>query len=389
MRASTCLALLIPAVLLGLAGCGGTGEVAPPPGPDTSAIEGQVNVAGGAGDYELLLDGQPVPGALEADGSYAIEGVTPGRHRVAVVARDGMTGGYCSVQVPERTRARAPEIVPRPGGQIVGIVTRRDESGVYAVEGAEVTAQPAVMIAADEDGERPEIWPPPDDLPTFSAFTDANGSYLIRAVPPGEYVVTVGDPDSLRNWTWVWVEAGRTAVADFELRPEVEPGVGTVRGRVMGVRDGQSEPIAGARVTIMSEMPWEPIGPIELPPAPPARPADAERGSEGEGGDGDTCPVTPGPGDIMPPWFESVSTLTDEDGRYTLNAPSGWASIEVWMPGWQPAWEEIVIRPGETLIKRFRLEPWPGDWPQPGPPPVPLPPPDGGLEPPPPPVEEG
>jgi len=395
------VALLISLVVLGaivLIGCGSGSSTPDPPDPDPAAIEGQVDVAGAAGDYELLLDGRPVPGALESDGSYRIEGVAPGRHNITVVGPDGMTGGHAVVEVVAGRRARAPEIRPELGGQIVGIVTVRDEDGVRVLADVEVTAQPAYVIAMVEDGTgdeaepgtppetRPDIWPPPDDLPTFSTFTDENGSFILRAVPQGEYVVTVAQPEMRGAWQWVWVAAGRTAVADFELRPEIEPGVGTVRGRVMGAGEGERVPLVGARVTIMGESPWEPIGPPEICDDLPVRLADEEGGSEGGEGDdgGGVEPVPPDPDMICPPYIESVSTLTDEEGAYRLNAPSGWSTIEVWIEGWQPAWEEITILPGETLTKNFTLERWDDGWlPEPGPEPRPLP------EPPAPPTDGG
>ncbi|MGD9495389.1 MAG: carboxypeptidase regulatory-like domain-containing protein [Armatimonadota bacterium] len=369
MGARICLAALASLVVVGLVGCGG-GGASPPPGSDASVIEGRVSVAGDAGGYDLLLDGQPVPGALRPDGSYAIEGVAPGRHRVAAVSRDGMTGGYATVEVPPGTRTRAPEIVPELGGQIVGIVTVRDEQGLRALAGVEVTAQPAVVLAVDEDDSSPDVWPPIEDPLTFTTFTDENGSYLLRAVPGGEYVVTVAAPEMMENWQWVWVEAGRTAVADFELRPQIQPGVGTVQGQVVGVRAGASEPLVGARVTVSTQTPWEPEGPVGMP----ARPAQDDGGEEGEGGGSE--PGLPDPDLIVPPWFDSFSTLTGPDGSYVLNVPAGYATIEVYMPGWEPAWEEIAIRAGETLEKSFRLQPWEIEPPQP-PVPGPLPDRDG------------
>ncbi len=394
------VALLISLVVVGavvLIGCGG--DTTPvPPDPDPAAIEGQVDVAGAPGDYELLLDGRPVPGGLQSDGSYRIEGVAPGRHSITVVGPDGMTGGHASVEVVAGRRARAPEIVPELGGQIVGIVTVRAEDGVRALVGVEVAAQPAYVIAMVEDGtgdetepgtapiRNPDLRPPPDDLPAFSTFTDENGSFILRAVPEGEYVVTVAQPEMRGAWQWVWVAAGRTAVADFELRPEIEPGVGTVRGRVLGAGEGERVPLVGARVTIMGEAPWEPIGPPEICEDMPVRAADEAGGSEGdgEGVDGEPGRIPPDPDMICPPCIASVSTLTDAQGAYRLNAPSGWSTIEVWIEGWEPAWEEITILPGETVTKSFTLEPWGDGLPGSGPPPVPLPP-GNGPEPPTPP----
>lgn len=370
MRASSLLVLLAVVIALGMVGCGGGGSSNPPP-RDTTAIQGQVSVAGDAAGYQLLLDGQPVPGALRPDGSYRIEGVSAGEHRIAIVGGDGMTGGYCTVEVGEGQVVEAPEIVPELGGQIVGMVTVREEGGLRALAGVEVTAQPARMMIMNEDGTAPDIYPPPEppeDLPTFSTFTNDAGSFLIGAVPEGEYVVTVVQPDMEGTWQWVWVSAGHTAVADFELRPAIEPGVGTVQGRVVGLVNGERVPLEGARVTIYCENMWGPIGPIEMPEINTG-PAQDEGSSEGGGSVG---PMPPDPGMIMPPYFEDLSTLTDADGHYSLNAPAGYASIEVWMPEYEPAWQEIVIRAAETLTVSFGLTPW--TWEEP-------PPPDGGDRP--------
>lgn len=373
MSARTMFALIAGIVALTLPGCGGGGgEVAPPPGPTTSAIDGEVAIQGAAVDYELLLDGQPVPGALRDDGTYAIENVPPGRHRIAVVGRDGMEGGYATVEVPDGRRARAPRIVTESGGQIAGIVTVIEDGVMRPLEGAQVTAQPAVMILADDgdtpisDVPRPTIYPPPD-LPTFEAFTDTDGSFVIRAVPEGEYTVGVAQPNMEDAWQWVRVQAGRTAAADFRLRPIIEPGVGTVEGTVLGTQDDLTAPVVGARVTIVSDRGWGPVG----PPAPP-EPFEPVEPAAGEGdGQGDAEPGHPGmpdPDTIAPPYYEGVSTVTDESGAFSLNAPAGYARIRVYAPGWAPTRREITIEAGRTLTLGFLLEHI-GDRPPPPPPP--------------------
>ncbi|MEA3403509.1 MAG: carboxypeptidase-like regulatory domain-containing protein [Armatimonadota bacterium] len=312
-----------------------------------------MQTTGAASDYELTLDGQPVPGALQADGRYLIEGVPPGRHRVAAIARDGMSGGYVTVELGEAERARAPDIVPEVGGQIVGMVTVKDDQGLRALEGVEVTAQPSGPVIMEED--ETAVYPPPE-LPSFSAFTEEDGSYRIRAVPPGEYIVTVVAPGMEQGWRWVEVGLGRTAAADFLLRPTPVTGVGTVQGQVIGISEDGEVPLARARVTISTEIPWEPPGEIVEPPPPPEL-------EPREGDDGDIPDATA----IPRPDFTAVSTITDEQGRYSLNAPAGRAVIEVYLPGWEPAVAEIVIEAGETLVRNFELEPWDVELPPPPP----------------------
>ncbi len=376
MSRKLAVAIAIVGVLVTLAymsGCGG-GEGNPPaPGPgDTSSIRGSVDTAAGS-SYEVLLDGRAVPGAMQADGSFEINGVPPGEHRVAVVEAGGLAGSYVSVVVRAGEDTQVPPIVPELGGQIVGMVTVRDEGGLRPLPDVEVTAQPAdevVALAAKGDEGGPNVSPP--DVPAFSAFTDEHGSYIIQAVPEGSYVVTVAAPEYEDNSRWTWVEAGHTAVADFELRPAIDPGVGTVRGRVVTETDGGAQPIEGATVTISSDEPWF--------AEPPSLDGDGSEPASEEGEDGDSgCDNCPEPPDEMPPpWFYGVSTLTDSDGNYSLNAPAGYGSIEVFAPEYMPVWEEIVIQADQVLERNFTLEPWPDEppFPPPGPGPVPVPEPE-------------
>jgi len=294
---------------------------------------------------------------MRADGSFVINGVPPGEHRVAVVEAGGMSGAYVTVIVDPGEDEVIPPVRPELGGQIVGMVTVHDEDGVRVLPGVEVTAQPAydiVMGAAAKDED--STFPLPE-LPSFSGFTDENGSYILPAVPTGEYVVTVAAPEYTENYQWVWVEAGHTAVADFELRPAIDPGVGTVRGRVMADTEDGLQPVVGALVSIYSEEVWYPVGPPCI---------DNDGGEENGGGsnegdpgdDGVVDPDHPAPDEIPCPWFYGVSTLTDSQGNYSLNAPAGYASIEVFASEYMSVWEEIVIRADQVLERNYTLEPW-------------------------------
>ena len=375
MRAALGLVVALVVAIPFVTGCGGGGgnDVVDPQG---NTITGKVDTAGGA-EYDVLLDGMAVPGAMRADGTYIIEGVPPGDHRVAVIERGTSSGGYVSVEVRDGQNATAPDIVPELGGQIVGMVTVDGDDGIRALGGVEVVAVgtgPIWALAKPGNGDAPVY--PIEPLPEFSAFTDHEGSYRIPAVPEGEYTVTVALPDYEQGWQWVWVGAGQTAAADFRLRPAVDPGVGTVQGQVLGVGDKAGEPIEGAVVSIFSDIPWEPIGPI----CPPG--GDCVDGDPGDDPAPSNKPEAPAPpediGMMPPPWFPGVSTLTDADGRYSLNAPAGYASIDVWAPGFEPAWDEITIEANQTQTRNFTLNRWqeppvpPGPWPEPGPEPQPL-----------------
>lgn len=368
-----CVALLV--------GCGGSSDGTPPSQTQGSTIRGAVNTAGGE-EYDVYLNGQLVPGAMQEDGSFVIEGVPPGEHRVAVVQRGGLAGGYATVEVGEGEQVECPEIVPQLGGQIAGMVTVEDEQGLRALEGVKVTAVPTdlvVIMSRPSQGDvGPNIYPPPP-LPEYSAFTDAQGSYVIPAVPEGEYTVSVAVPGYMESYQWVYVAPGRTAVADFQLRPYIEPGLGTVEGQVLGVTDDGLVPIEGAVVTVCPDQPWRPI----VPPERPLRGVPPRSGLvDNSDADDDGCgngTEDPGeePGDepdceLPPPWFYAVSAVTDAEGRYSMQVPAGYASIDVWADGYEPAWEQIVVQADQVLTKDFQLQPW--QWVEPPfPQPVPLP----------------
>ncbi len=171
MSRKLAVAIAIVGVLVTLAymsGCGGGGgnQPAPPPG-DTSSIRGSVDTAAGS-SYEILLDGRAVPGAMQADGSFEINGVPPGEHRVAVVEAGGLAGSYVSVVVRPGEDTQVPPIVPELGGQIVGMVTVRDEGGLRPLPDVEVTAQPATRAGRTS---RRLMCPPSAPSPTSMAPT--------------------------------------------------------------------------------------------------------------------------------------------------------------------------------------------------------------------------
>ncbi len=335
-------------------GCSSGGGSGPVVGPQGNTITGKVDTAGGAA-YDVLLDGKPVPGAMRANGTYVIEGVPPGDHRVAVIEQGTSSGGYVSVEVRDGRDATAPDITPELGGQIVGMVTTDDDGGIRALGGVEVIAVRSDMMItmstpAQDDAALSVYPPPPLPLPEFSAFTEDDGSYRIPAVPEGEYTVTVALPDYEQGWQW---------------------------GRVVGTGTGHLMPVEGAMVTISSDVPWRPIGPI----CPPG--GGCVGGDPGEGDDTVVSgkPDAPAPPEnidsMPPPWFTGVSTLTDADGRYSLNAPAGYASIDVWAPDFEPAWGEITIEANQTQTRNFELKKWQEipypDPPPPGPGPEPQP----------------
>lgn len=337
-------------------GCGGnSGTVSQPPGQEHGVVTGTITVEGGSAEgYQLLLNGAPVPATLQPDGSFTITGVPEGTHVLDVIGPDGMSGGRAEFSTAPGQTVPLPPIETRLGGQIVGMITKLEEGVLTPLVGVEVIASSEAMWILDEpmsdESSRPLIYPPPPGR-TYSAYTTEDGSYRMRAVMPGPYLVTVAVPGLTTGTAFVYVSAGRTAAADFTLEPVIDPGVGTIEGIVVGVEsDGAATPLEGALVEVSMDGGWRPPQPepILLPPEfAPDTPGSAPGGEGGSGPDVG----------IVPPeiYWNVFSTLTDSRGRYFLNVPSGRGHIRAWKPGYEGDGRRVTVQPGETLTESFRL----------------------------------
>lgn len=372
MKRHACMLVIgITAVCL-LAGCGGgnDGAIGPPVNGMGSAI-GRVNLGGQAPTgFQVLLDGAPAPVPVQPDGTFVLPNIPAGEHVVHVVGPDGMHGGRVEFTVAEGGTTEVPPIELTLGGQIVGIVTKRDENGLTPLAGVEVTARSDIMWIAGREGgltvapaqasgPMPLIYPPPEDSVSYSAVTGEDGSYAMKAVQPGSYLVTVVVPGLTGGQQFVWVEPGRTAVADFTLEPVVEPGVGTVQGTVYSVDStGVEKPLEGATVQVSLDHPWRvppPVRPIEVPvyltlPAGPGAEGSAPPAGGSAGSEVGVAPVRPP--DI---YWQVFTTLTDHNGRYSLNVPSGRCTVSAWALGHESLTRSLVVQPRTVHTQDFRL----------------------------------
>ena len=347
-----------------LAGCGGSGG-----GGGTKAksgsITGSVQVSGGSPEqYQLRLDGQPVPVHPTPDGKFTIPGVSPGTHRVSAIGPDGMSGGGGTVTVVPGRPVAMPPIESELGGQIVGMVMKLEDGVLTPLAGVEVVARSDIYWVMGTDGTqtvRPKqgdpgtlIYPPPEGA-SYSAVTDERGSYLMTAVASGSYLVTVAVPGLMTGQSFVWVDAGHTAAADFQLEPAVDPGVGTIEGtvRTPGGVEGAESPLAGALVEVSPSSPWEP--PIPVDPIPLRGTAVLRKALAAA--DGSTEPG--GGGVVMPPIeWRTFSTLTDANGHYSLNVPTGACNVSVTAYGYDGQSASATVRKNETLNLDFLLTAW-------------------------------
>ncbi|HJN13909.1 MAG TPA: carboxypeptidase-like regulatory domain-containing protein [Armatimonadota bacterium] len=367
MTRPICVAVAV-ALLSVPIGCGGSGGGIAPPDPPNTTGEASGTITGVADPtaYTLTVDGRPVATRPGPNGDFVIRNLRPGPHTIGCIGPGGAEGGYVPINVEPGRRARIGRISPGVGGQIAGIVLKDDAGTLGPAEGVEVIASPAIFLAPAQGGGGSTPPMPPmrgDGGPirmAISAFTDDGGAYAMKAVPPGMYDVSVIVPGYLPAVQFVHVAPGQTAAADFQLLTKPEGGIGTVSGTVVG--DGAG-PLAGAEITVSTNRPWPIPWPIPC------------------GAGGGPCPMDasdPASPDYHPPWFEMdvFTTLTDSQGQYSLNVPTGTHFIEVWIDGYEWAGGDVTVRKDATTARDFQLAKWtapPPPPPGPGPGPVPVP----------------
>ena len=148
------------------------------------------------------------------------------------------------------------------------------------------------------------------------------------------------------------VHPGRTAVADLVLKPAVEPGVGTIKGLVLGVGStGTGNPIQGALVEVVMDDQWRPPPPPDPIPLPPGLDLPgATIIAPGQGAAGGMPSVDPP--EII---WRVFTTLTGSDGSYSLNVPTGHGMVGVRAWGYHPERKPVTVEKDRTTEMNFRL----------------------------------
>jgi len=375
-------------VLVLIIGCGGSSEVADtPPGlVETGDASGTVELADISPDeFLVLLDGRSIPVPIGPDGSFEIPDVPVGEHVLDVLHRSGARGGRAEFRIDPDQRVVIPPIRVESVGQIVGLVTKLENRAYVPAAVVEVVARsdaiwlmgPTGQWSVAVDGSRPVsgtvtdpgdaaplIFPPPPGF-SYSAHTDDSGSYTVRGVKPGPYLVTVAVPGFRAVQRFVSVSPGRTSVADFLLVPVVQADLGKIEGTVTSLDSaGQSIPIKGAIIEVGIGIDWE-TPPPEPIPLPPELVAGVAEPAEGEDGEQFVMPT--------PIRWRVLKAITDERGRYELKVPAGARVVHAWAWRHAPQRREVVVPEGGTVRVDFGLE----SLPEPPPPPFPRPEPVG------------
>jgi hypothetical protein len=345
MSRAVTIAVIVGFSVIVVCGCGGGGGTQHTSG---GTVRGVVRPSGAdPASLRVSVDGQPLPGVVVgADGEFTIPGLSPGSHWLSVYDPGTGEGGSVEIIVDPETDTNV-EITPELCGRIVGHVSKQDgEGNSSAAAGVEVVALggPVVIALQGGTGEAVPITPGGQ----ASAFTDSTGAYTLAALPPGFYMVSVTVPGFQPAVGWTDVTPGGEATLDFTLLPQPEPGVGTVFGTVTGQNAaGAVVPIVAARVTITVGQVW--ILPVPTPLAGGAAPSQL---------------VMP---PIQPPWFEvgEFSTLTDGQGQYSLNVPTGDATIMAFKEGYGTAFDSVTVTNDTKIERDLALPPLPEPWPGP------------------------
>ena len=279
----------------------------------------------------FLVDGKPR--RIRVSGStFTVPGLPPGEHEISIIDKILGGGVNFTLKITSGVTVDLGKIFLASGGRIEGSVFHVIDPVTGDSEplaGVEVVAEPDFPVPllgkARAAGFPKKLF----------AITDKDGFYAMDEVPVGPYRVSVVVPGLEAGVSFTFVGLGDISSIDFELRDVIEEGVATVTG-VINAPDGS--PAEGALVSIL---PQDVYFPFKVSPKSVAAAIRAGKGA--------------GARPTVLPRLE-FSTLTDQNGRYTLNVPSGYSSIAVYLDGTGGYFDTLALRPRETLVVSVNLE---------------------------------
>jgi len=109
-----CAAVVVVSVL---AGCGGGGDSVAPPA-QVGTASGNVDLSGGSAEgLRLVLNGAPLPVAVQVDGSFEIPNLPPGDYILDVLDPDDLSAGRANFHVEPGLVTVLPVSGPSPAGR--------------------------------------------------------------------------------------------------------------------------------------------------------------------------------------------------------------------------------------------------------------------------------
>jgi hypothetical protein len=282
-------------------------------------------------NLQVTVEGSTASTTVNSDGSFAIGPVPPGDQLLEILSADGNTGADVVVSVlPGDTITVAGQISVVPVGGVQGNVTNSAGGGPLA--GAEISVAPAA--ATELLGQLP------NGRPVFHTITDANGSYQVRGLPAGPYLVIARDHGFQLATQSVTVVAGQRVEADFSLT--AVPGTGTVAGNVTTTENGQTVPARDALVLLSNQVAPPPPPPVS-PPGTPV-PVAASNAAD-DSGDALTTsqvvtelPPVPSTGPAI--LFQPLFAWTNSQGYFELDGVA---------PG---TYSLFVVKLGDTTVSQ-------------------------------------
>ena len=163
-----------------------------------------------------------------------------------------------------------------------------------------------------------------------------DGSFEIPDIPVGDHVLDVIGPDGMRGARVEFRVRQRMRESLVAIRPEL---CGQIAGIVSKLENGVLTPLVGVRVVARSDLIWIATDGGEQS----VRPAQAS---------------DPGVLVYPPPPGMTYRALTDENGSHLMRAVRpGSYFVTVAVPGLERGEAFVVVRPGQTAVADFRLEP--------------------------------
>jgi len=286
-------------------------------------------------DADVLLDGQVIRTVDRGNSTIRLQGLPEGRHLLQIVASDSR-GILRVINVDAGSDVQLGELQAQDGGLVSGRVTlKASDNSVRAAARVPVYAIPggAARVAAGSG-----VTSLPPATTHYVTYTDGNGEYSLRALAPGDYLVTAAVGGYMADVQFIQALTvdQRQRNKNLEL-DEDNVSVGAAAGVVLGRTSGGSSSLGGASLRARLSGGYSPDIPQDT----------INRIENAYGGDLRGAP-----------WFQwqVLSTLADPGGSYQLSLPAGTPRIDAFSYGYQPTYREPAIVAGTTTAVDFTLE---------------------------------
>lgn len=286
-------------------------------------------------DADVLLDGQIIRTVDRGDDRIRLQGLPEGRHLLQIVATD-FRGILRVINVDAGSDVQLGSLQAQDGGLVSGRVLLEASGGATrAAARVPVYAIPdgAARVAAGSG-----VTSLPPATTHYVTYTDGNGEYSLKALEPGDYLVTATVAGYMADVQFIEGLAVEQRQRNRDLTlVQDDVAVGAAAGVVLGRASGASSSLGGASLR----------GQVDGGYAPDIPQDTIDRIENAHGG---TLRAAP--------WFrwQVLSTLADVGGSYELPLPPGTPRIDVFHYGYQPAYSEPTITAGTSSPVDFTLE---------------------------------